>query len=236
MFAILEDDRVMSNAFLYESNEHPLGRSWEEWATLWCKWMLSIPKKNNPSLDETGKCCSINQNYDNVWFLTGTFGNVIPIIRKCDIPQGRSIFFPVLEKEDSFAEDSDLRTDSDLIKRCRSAIDKVVTMEAKIDGYNIEQLENYRFQSRVFDLKFPEDNVYDVKPGLTRSVCDGYWVFIKPLPIGRHLLYFRGENSLAEPYTITQLNTATVFNKIRNHIQNNSVFKLEVLYELTIID
>jgi hypothetical protein len=79
--------------------------------------MLSIPKKKNPSFDRTGKYCSINQDNHNVWFLTGTFGNVGPIKRKCIIPSGKAIFFPVLVKEDSLAEDCDIKSEADLIKR-----------------------------------------------------------------------------------------------------------------------
>ena len=69
----------------------------------------------------------------------------------------------------------------------------------------IDQLDSYRVQSEVFNLTFPEDNVYDVRPGLTRSVCDGYWLFIKPLQIGKHHIYFKGETSLEEAYTLTKL-------------------------------
>jgi hypothetical protein len=230
------DDRTkMKHDFLYERNEGPFGRSWEEWAALWCNWLLSIPKKNNPSLDKTGKYCSINQNDKNVWFLTGTFGNIVPIIRKCTIVGGKAILLPILEKEDSLAEDSDLRTDSDLIKRSRDAIDRVLHMEASINGHKVEHLENYRVQSGVFDLTLPENNVYDVRPGLTRSVCDGYWLFIKPLPIGKHHIYFKGENLLAEPHTTAQLKNTDIFNQILDHINEYFTFKLEVLYELTVI-
>jgi hypothetical protein len=197
--------------------------------------MLSIPKVNNPSLDETGKYCSVNQHCNNVWFLTGTFGNIIPIIRKCVVPWGRSIFFPILEKEDSLAEDTDLISDSELINRSREAINNVVSMEMTLDGENIDHLEDYRFQSKIFELIFPLDNVYDVTPGITRSVCDGYWVFLKPLAPGRHSIHFKGENLLAEPYTTSQLKTTGIFAPIRKHVNEKSAFKLDVLYELTII-
>jgi hypothetical protein len=143
--------------------------------------------------------------------------------------------FPILEKEDSLAEDTDLLTDSELARRCKDAIDRIIHMEVSIDDQKIENLGNYRFRSSVFDLKFPEDNVYDVKPGPTRSVCDGYWVFIKPLPIGPHLVHFKGENLLAEPYTTSQLKSTEVFSPIRKHVLDNSTFKLDVKYELTIV-
>jgi hypothetical protein len=224
----------MQYDFLYERNAHPFGKSWEKWAALWCNWMLSIPKKNNPSLDETGKYCSMNQNYENVWFLTGTFGNIVPVKRKCTIPAGKAIFFPILVKEDSLEEDSDLKTELELIKRSRDATNRLIHMEATIDGEKVDQLESYRAQSKVFDLTFPEDCVYHVRPGLTRSVCDGYWLFIKPLQVGKHYIYFKGKTSLEEDYTLTQLKSNEVYSQNWQNIDDRT-FKLEVSYELTII-
>jgi hypothetical protein len=219
---------------LYELHEHPFGKSWQEWAASWCRWMLSIPKKKNPSLDRTGKYCSINQDDHNVWFLTGSFGNVGPIKRKCIIPSGKAIFFPVLVKEDSLAEDSDLKTEADLIKRCEQATNRLINIEASIDDQRMEHLGNYRVRSEVFDLMVPKDNVYNVRPGLTRSVCDGYWLFIKPLQAGIHSIFFKGETSLEEPYTINQLKGNAIHSPIWKNMDKNSTFKLEVSYDLTI--
>jgi hypothetical protein len=196
--------------------------------------MLSIPKKKNPSLDRTGKCCSVNQDNQNVWYLTGTFGNIGPIKRKCIIPPGKAIFFPVLVKEDSLAEDSDLKTDADLIKRCEQATNRLIDIEASIDDIRMENIEKYRMQSNVFDLVFPKENVYNVKPGLTRAVCDGYWLFIKPLQAGIHSIFFKGETSLEEPYTINQLKGNAIHSPIWKNMDKNSTFKLEVSYDLTI--
>ena len=108
-------------------------------------------------------------------------------------------------------------------------------MEATIDGEKVDQLEIYHVLSEVFNLTIPEDNVYDVRPGLTRSVCDGYWLFIKPLQIGKHHIYFKGETSLEEAYTLTKLKNNEVHSPIWEHINENLTFKLEVSYELTII-
>ena len=225
----------MQYDFLYKRNMHPFGKSWEKWAAIWCKWMLSIPKKKNPSLDETGKYCSINQNDENVWFLTGTFGNIVPVKRKCTIPAGKAIFFPILVKEDSLEEDSDLKTELELIKRSSDATNRLVHMEATINWEKVDQLERYRVQSEVFDLTFPEDNVYNVRAGLTRSVCDGFWLFIKPLQIGKHYIYFKGETSLQEAFTLNQLKSSEVYTPIWENVNKNLTFKLEVSYELAII-
>jgi hypothetical protein len=150
------------------------------------------------------------------------------------IPSGRAIFFPVLVKEDSLADDSDLKTEADLIKRCEQATNRLINIEASIDDQPMEHLENYRVRSEVFDLALPKDNVYNVKPGLTRSVCDGYWLFIKPLKSGKHTIFFRGETSLEEPYTINQIKGNSIHSSIWKNIDKKSTFKLEVNYDLTI--
>jgi hypothetical protein len=224
----------MAYNLIYQRNEHPFGKSWEEWAASWCNWMLSIPKKKNPSRDRNGRYSSVDQKNPNVWFLTGTFGNIVLVKRKCTIPTGRAIFLPVLVKEDSMAEDSDLKTEVELIARCKKATGKLINIEAAINNVKIDHLTNYRVRSEVFDLTFPEHNVYDVRPGRTRSVCDGYWLFIKPLRPGIHFLYFKGETWLDEPYTINKLKSNEIHKTIWQHIDRESKFKLEVLYELTI--
>jgi hypothetical protein len=222
--------------FLYKRSEHPFGLSWENWAAIWCNWMLSIPKNRNPSLDSTGRNCAVNQDNENVWFLTGTFGNVESVHRKCTMPAGRAILFPILVKEDSFAEDSRLVTSAQLIKRSRDATDKVVYMEASIDNMKLRNLENYRAQSPVFDLNYPINNVYGVKSGLTKSVCDGFWLFIKPLGIGRHHIHFRGETAIINNEILTFLRSNKVYSQIHDHIGRSSTFKLNVSYEITICE
>jgi hypothetical protein len=231
----------MQDALLYERRVHPSGKSWEEWAAIWCNWMLSIPKNKNPSLDETGKNCSMNQDYEKVWFLTGTFGNINSFKRECTIPEGRAILFPILMKEDSLIEDSDLKTESELRARCRDAMNRVIHMEATIDGQRLDRLESFRVQSEAFYLTFPEQNAYDVRPGLTLSVCDGYWLFIKPLQTGKHYIRFKGETSLNESHTLAQLKKGEAHRRLRQDIKKKQraqvqpTFKLEVSYRLTII-
>lgn len=221
---------------LYDRKEYPLGEPWEEWVAKWCKWLLSIPKKQNPSLDQTGSYCSVHQYERNVWFLAGTFGNVDEVIRCCTIPAGKSIFFPILAKEDSLIEDADLKTESALIRRCADATSRVRSMKATVDGKNVDCIQNYRVRSKVFDLVFPEENVYDVQQGKTRSVCDGFWVFLKPLKKGRHRIHFEGETSIVEPYIENILKTNKVYSNIREHIHHKGSFTLNVSYNLNIVD
>lgn len=219
--------------FLYERNASAFGRSWEEWAAIWCKWLFSIPKIRNPSIDRHGNKCCVNQNDDHVWFLTGSFGNFELIRRKCIIPSHKAIFLPILVKEDSFEEDQDLKRESDLIDRAQDATNRLIKMQASIDGHKLTHLERYRVRSKIFNLTFPDGNVYDVRPGLTRSVCDGYWLFIKPLQTGNHQIYFKGETYL-DQFTLDHLINSKVYKPSWQQLAKDSIFRVEVLYDLTI--
>jgi hypothetical protein len=223
----------MSSRLFYKREEDPYGQSWELWATAWCKWLLSIPKRTNPCMDKTGEFSSIDQNDKNVWFLAGTFGNVTTVIRRLRLPLGKALFFPLLLKEDSFTEDLDLYEEKDLAKRAMDAMDKIIYLDATIDNTIVEPVNMQRVHSRVFDLVFPVDNVYGVKPGSTRSVCDGIWLFIKPLELGKHIIWFKGTMLLTEPSTKDQMK-APLYDQIRDLMDREMKFNLEVRYVLRI--
>jgi hypothetical protein len=228
----------VSNSYLvYGRSENPWGHPWEEWVERWCQWMFSIPVKENPTTDYIGRYCSKNQEDENVWFLTGTFGNIRKVRRRCRIPSRKAILFPVLEKEDSFAEDLDLRKEAELIQRCADAMNRVTYVEAYVDGQPICNLYDYRVRSKIFSLTFPKENVYSVKPGPTSSVCDGYWVFLRPLTRGKHVIEFAGETSLLKGGAVEeQLRSDKVYARIWNQIKRESIFRLDISYDLTVVD
>lgn len=224
-----------SNELLFRRNENPYDVSWEEWTALWCIWLLSIPRDKNPSVDVNGENCAENQSDPRVWFLGGTFGNYSIVKRKCTVPVRRAILFPILEKEDSFIEDSDLKSEEDLAARASRAMDAVTFLSAKIDGIEILNLMDYRVRSSFFNVSFPENNVYDVKPCVTRSVCDGYWIFIRPLAPGIHYIHFRGECLMRNGEIPTaRINSDSIYSQIRKHVHDFHTFKVEVSYDLTV--
>jgi hypothetical protein len=227
---------MMNNIALYPRNTDPFGLKWEKWAAMWCKWQLSIPRTIHPALDKTGKYSAQNQDNPNVWFLTGTFGNSIPISRTCTVPKNRSILFPIIYKEDSFAEDPDLHKKSELIARARDFADNVKYLRVTIDGDDLQDLYYNRVQSEFFDLTFPERSVYDVQPGHTTSICDGYWIFLKPLPLGKHEIHFIGIASLRDDDIVTeQIKNDSIYAPFRNYIEKHSSFKVDVIYKLSVL-
>ena len=70
-------------------------------------------------------------------FLVVISGNLTPIRRYCMIPEHKAILFPILEKEDSFAEDTDLKLKSELRLRAKEFMDRVRDLRLVIDGTQV---------------------------------------------------------------------------------------------------
>jgi hypothetical protein len=191
MYALIPFARSQSsnNLGVFTTDSKPYGLTYGEWTARWWQWANSIPKPDNPAVDNTGKNCAIDQN-GPVWFLAGTFGGSAE--RTCTIPSGKAILIPIFNSECSYAEFPALKSESELRSCAKSLQDKTTSLEATIDGMSIQGLEKYRVASPLFNLTFPENNVAGVPPGLTQGVSDGNWLFLKPLPPGKHEIHFAG--------------------------------------------
>ncbi|MGW4380642.1 hypothetical protein [Kitasatospora sp. NPDC004531] len=67
-----------------------------ELAARWWKWALSAPQERSPVADTTGEFADWQQPED-VRFLAGTYGG--RVVRRCRIPAGRPLFFPVINTQ-----------------------------------------------------------------------------------------------------------------------------------------
>ena len=85
-------------------------------------------------------------------------------------------------------------------------------MQAVVDGNNLKDLEKYRVESSLFDLTLPQNNVYSAPPGKTKSVSDGFWVFLETMPVGAHDIEFSG--SLIDPSGVGNYNTQVKYHLI----------------------
>src|SRR5262249_50606878 len=83
-----------------------------------------------------------------------------------------------------------------------------------VDGKLLKDVKQYRVESPLFILNGPEKAEDEVFPGIAgkrRMVSDGYWIMLKPLPPGAHVIRFKGEMPEAK-------------------------FSLDVTYELTVVE
>jgi hypothetical protein len=186
---------------VYKNDSSPYGQNYPAWTAKWWIWLMSIPTNVNPAADSSGIHCAQGQ-IGPVWFLAGsTTGNAE---RVCSIPAGKSILFPLLDSECSYAEFPRLKTESDL-RACAVAQQNEVThIEVTIDGTTLARQQVYRVQTPLFNFTFPNNNLFGAPPGPSQSVADGFYVFLPPLSTGKHDIMFKAVNI---QFTTTGTNT-----------------------------
>jgi hypothetical protein len=171
--------------------DKPYGQTYGDWSANWWQWVLSQPEEKNPLVDKTGELCATGQE-GPVWFLGGTWG-FPKVERNCTMPSGVAVLFPVYNGECSTAEEPTRKSYAEL-RECviqgNLSPGSQLFMEAKVDGKELKNLENYRVESQLFNVTLPANNVFGVKEGITQAVADGWFIMLEPLSNGTHTLEF----------------------------------------------
>jgi hypothetical protein len=208
-----------SNSAPHDNTYSEWSAKWWQWALSIPLYNPVNGQPNHPLFD--GEDCSVGQS-GHVWFLGGRFcetGKDCPlpgtVVRSCSIPKETALFIPVVNAEDSLVEETELGGSNLTIDSMRTflagILDTVTNLQLVVDGVPVENLkENFRVQSPVFDFTLPEpyyngdpnkrNNVFTaIEPGnypagtyYQQAVGDGFYVMLKPLPVGPHTIHFSG--------------------------------------------
>jgi hypothetical protein len=195
----------------------PFGKSYREWAAAWTEWAVQTKGSAHLLLDTTTDCSAGQRG--RVWFLGGDFaGSGRRIERDCTIPEGTALFVALLPefwlstpevaciaadpwykatpKDKAFAQFEEQILDP--IERPRP----IRTLDLSLNGMSAGDLRKFFVKSIIFTAKSPEDNIFDVlgvcseniPPILTKpDVSWGFFVFLKPLPVGRYTLRWKAD-------------------------------------------
>jgi hypothetical protein len=210
--ASLQADADKDDPRVYAVGEKVEGKTYAEWSVAWWKWGVGIRKDRNPILDKTGEFAGQGQQ-GPVWFLAGNVGG--KTIRKCAVPAGKPVFFPVIN---FFEDEAPAKADEKKLRAAAKAeMDRAEGLEASLDGQPITGLDRFRVASAVFTVTAPDKAAdapfgEDGTVGTRTAVSDGYWVMLKPLSEGKHTLHFKG----------------------RRKVKDKETFALDVTYELTV--
>jgi hypothetical protein len=165
------------------------GKTIGQWAAKWWHWQ----EKNYPdySFGDGLVDCSLGQS-GPVWYLggTGTVGGSAE--RECDSPiTGRKhLMFPLVnviwhneDEEDLSVEEKREVLDGILSEEPAGILNSTACLlQAEVDGFPVVYSEPIvRTQTPPF--AYAED---------PKSVGDGFWVVLSPLPIGDHTIHFTG--------------------------------------------
>ena len=145
-----------------------------------------------------GKACASND----------TTCNASKAVRNCTIPAGKGIFFPIVNSEDSDAEEASfgttpLPTINQLRQIVEGGTNSAAGLEVDLDGKSIKDLATaFRVTSVDFEYTAPANNELEALgenvPAGTYSpaVDDGIYVMLKPLSPGAHLLHLRAPSQI----------------------------------------
>jgi hypothetical protein len=197
-----QEDTRDADLKIFPPDSKPYGLTYEEWTAKWWQWAYSMPEEGNPMVDDTGEDCANNQA-GPVWFLAGTGGGAVT--RECTIPSDKGILIPIINVEcDSASGSGD--TEAELRSCAEADQDTVIAKEITIDGVSVGNLDSYRFQSPLFNLTFPENNIAGIAPQTTIAISDGYWILLEPFSPGGHEIHFKA--ALGDPTAIGTINFA----------------------------
>lgn len=181
----------------FTPDSKPYGLTYGQWTVKWWNWALSIPTEINPIYDDSGKFANVSQD-PNVFFLAGTFDGAT-VQRRCTVPNGKAVLFPVMNYEVNPIEYPNLKTETEMVREVIRDQDDILNLEATIDG---KKVPFYRIRSDppVFPLTISLDLIEskEVPKGvktIAEASSDGYWIFLKHLSKGEHRIFFAGSCS-----------------------------------------
>ena len=181
----------------------------------WWQWALSIPTSVNPLLenqipgqtpDPVGEC--VIGQHGSIWFLAGYFNGATKVTRTCSVPQGTSLFFPVINSVNINTPGICGQVGNISAKDLRASIagwiDAATNLLVTVDH---KKFVNFlRIKSNVFEVALPKNNVFwnsgnsctPPAPPLegiySPSVDDGYYMMLDPLKVGQHTLHIHAES------------------------------------------
>ncbi len=171
-------------------NEQVAGKAQHEYANTWWQWANTMSDEISPIRDKDGKYCHVNQSGD-VWFLAGGYGTS-KIKRHCAIPQGKHIFFPIINMA-YWPVNGIVRTCEEVKEESALNNNELYFVYVELDGQPVPNMRDNRIKSKdCFDLHgllAKQKNVEKVYPAAT----DGFWLMLKPLSKGIHSLKFNAQ-------------------------------------------
>jgi hypothetical protein len=177
------------NPLLFPGDREIFEKPITDWTAEWWQYILSIPVNPNPLLDSTGTNCALVQ-HGPVWFLAGVTSQSASdhAVRNCSIPEGKVLFFPILNLVDFNVSNQRAK---ELRAEIAGCMDAATNLSLELDGRDIPIRGRSRVKSSAFAVVVPENGFFT--PGIySPAVDDGYYVMLKPLAVGAHTLRFTG--------------------------------------------
>jgi hypothetical protein len=114
-------------------------------------------------------------------------------VASCNIPEGKAVMVGIdngwTDAGDPSTKGYDAQKLASYVKETNIYPNKFdITLDGKPVPLTNE--EKYRVLSDPFNVTFPEDTMFDEPPGTYQAVADGWYLMLKPLSPGEHILHY----------------------------------------------
>jgi hypothetical protein len=189
LMAMTPSSALWSDPNILSPNSKPYGKSYGQWSGYWWRWFMQHPIAGHPSIDDPAFNVTSGQS-GQVWFLAGCFGTVT---RNVTIPAGKALFVGLLNAE--FSSNEGFLTEQDQRDEANFFADHIVVsgMTCSIDGDEVDDITKFRCESPQFTFTAPDPWIFSpANPGPGTFCADGYFVMLRPLSVGQHVLHYTG--------------------------------------------
>lgn len=174
------------------------GMTYPQWEGAYQVWLNGIPTPKNPLVDPgSPRNCEPQPGHT---VFAGPFG------ADCHVPSGSSIVFGTFFWECSTAEGLG-ETYRELRDCAISNFDHDfgpdgIHTTVTVDGQRLHHPRKWIFLTPGEVIHFPENNIYNVEPGRSKSVTEGTLYILKPLSDGTHHVHVHGVDSVIGAFNV----------------------------------
>jgi hypothetical protein len=196
---------------LFSEDDEPFGISQTDWLSKYWNWWVAISPNKVEDIKENGGCL-INKEGPVVMLAELTIEKVKPVL-ECEISSNQAVFVPLWIAWCDNGNDADYNIEKPEKTWAECARERYNTghikSEARLDGNVLAKMDVYSLpdesKNRIivldnvtelngniteFNLTLPEENHKKLKPGTYVAGAQGWFVFLKPLSIGKHELFY----------------------------------------------
>src|SRR4051794_31365871 len=169
---------------------------YRDWAAQWWAWIIGLPTDRIPFVQTGAVDCSDAQRGhpgggNGVWFLAGA-GSSDPVTRSCTVPAGVALFTPLIT---TTYLDVPGTPRSRLIALARQFGGTYSGISATLDGSAIPSRDLFLVKSSKLYVHSDPRGLFGAGNGAQAGL--GFWLFLRPLAPGSHVLHFTGTGTTA---------------------------------------
>jgi hypothetical protein len=174
-------------ASVFRPGSEPYGAHYPVWAARWGRFAFQTPVPKNPLAHP--ELCGANRY--GVRFMSAANGGTTATIR-CRLPEGTPILMTPGGGLCSGVTDN-LFTRRELAACANQFVDGITNVRLRVDGERVRRIWAFRVTSPLVTLDLPTDNLFGVPAQTTPMVLAGWFVMLRPLPVGSHTLVAHDE-------------------------------------------